>query len=328
MRPRRNIIYTAVCVMLISIFSLTGCNTDKDKEKDPKGVITTDLKLADVEVITYPTEGGTIEDTSNGSFVMLQKFEDIEVSVYCYEEYKVAMGQEVHIQYVVLERDGVYSSYYIPVVGSIIEDDICVFECYDYDDDGEEEIAATFVIDENELERDQKLFIFDYNNSSKSYDMYYLWLGDISDAVSKAVIEFYKAQYDLEYVANSGSGGGASMSATIKREFECEGEKEVKYGSRNDIVLSDKGKVNMSVSIFEALDDNQEEEIYSVPTIIINEVEYDFIDGEMVAVGGTSYTNIGFVNCDVKYMGDGKFVVNASEYREDTNKRNVEAVAE
>ncbi len=328
MKLRKNIICVALSLLLIGMFGLTGCNTDKDTEKDPEGVITKDLKLADVEVITYPTEGGTIEDTSNGSFVLLKKFEEIDVSVYCYEEYKMAMGEEIHIQYTVLERDGVYSSYYIPVFGSIIEDDICEFKCYDYDDDGEEEIAATFVINENEQERDQKLFIFDYNNSSNSYDMYCLWLGDISEAVSKSVINFYKEQYGLEYVAGSSCGGGTSMSATIDCEFECEGENEVKYGSHTDIVLSDKGKINMSVSVFEALDNIKSEEMYSAPTLIINDNFYEMVDGEIVIVQGASYVDTGSVNCDVKYMGDGKFVVNASEYKEDTTKRNAEEAAE
>lgn len=323
MRLRRNIICTILSLILIGIFVLTGCNTDKDTEKDPEGVITKDLKLADVEVITYPTEGGTIEDTSNGSFVLLKKFEEIDVSVYCYEEYKMAMGEEIHIQYTVLERDGVYSSYYIPVFGSIIEDDICEFKCYDYDDDGEEEIAATFIINENEQERDQKLFVFDYNNSSDSYDMYYLWLGDISDAVSKSVINFYKEQYGLEYVPDGGSSGGSgtSMFTTIECEFECEGENKVKYGSYTDIVLSDKGRINMSVSVFEALDNIQPEELYSAPTLIINDNFYEMVDGEIVIVQGASYVDIGSVNCNIKYIGNGSFIVNASEYKEDTTKR-------
>lgn len=281
MRNRKSIIYAILWVLIISVFSLTGCDTEKDTKKEPEGVITKDLKLGDVAVVTSPTEGGTIEDTSNGSFILLQKFEEIEVSIYCYEEYKVAMGKEIHIQYIVLERDGAYSSYYIPTDGSIVEDDICVFECYDYDGDGEKEIAATFVINENELERDQKLFVFDYNDRSSAYDMYYLWLGDISDAISKAVINFYKEQYGLEYVSDSGGSGGsgASMFTTIECEFECEGEKEVKCGSHTDIVLADKGKINMSISVFEALDNIQSEEIYFTPTIIIDEVVYKMVDG-------------------------------------------------
>lgn len=44
------------------------------------------------------------------------------------------------------------------------------------------------------------------------------------------------------------------------------------------------------------------------------------VDGERVAIEETSYVDIGSVNCDVKYMGDGIFVVNASEYKEDKKK--------
>lgn len=320
MRKNKRIICAVLCLILISMLGLTGCGTDKEQE----GVITKDLKLKDVQVDMDITESDRIKDTSNGAFVLLHSFEESDVSMYYYEEYKETAGfPELYMEYVAIEKDGIYHFFVIPFDDSGIHDsDINTYKCYDYDGDGTDEIVAVFRTGQSDMYEDWQLVIFDYNDSKGSYDMCSLGIANVSNAIKRAVVKFYGEQYGIQYKQTS-----YDVEDDAENYFEydfmgCSEQKEInmKYGNYFDISLSDDGGINMSVSIFEELDSVQEP-VHNDTTIIINDFIYSLDDEGELIKEEVSFIDVGLVNCDIKYIGDGSFLVNASEYKEDTTKR-------
>ncbi len=320
MKEKRSVICIILCVLLISMLGLTACK--KDKETDAEGLIAVDLELEDVEVNVPVFKGGKLDDSVEGTFLLLHKFEEIDVSIYYYEEYKYVLEQEVHIEYIVLEKAGFYETWIIPVDNVLLGSDDNMYECYDYDDDGISEIAVTFVLSESNLHKDQKLFIFDYNESKNSYDMYCLGLKElISGVFIDAIIEFYNKQYGIEYLYGTYGGANEGIASRVEFDSYFEGGMHVQCGSHTDIRLSDDGEVEISMSVFEVIDNiDREGSDYTTPAIIFDK-EIDVIEGDESVKKEVRFIGVGAVNCSVKYMDDGKFMVNASEYKDYTYKR-------
>ncbi len=315
MRLRRDVICVVLSLVFICMCGLTACNTDEDKVVLPDGFVAVDLQLADYEEQAIVSRSGELKDTSNGSFILLKKFDEADVSVYYYEEYKETMGIEIHMTYIVLERAGVYNAFFLEMYNNnVMNEGASAFECYDYDGDGEEEIAFTFVTAEREMYKDQDLYIFDYNSISDSYDMYSMNMYNFRNKAEEAVLKFYKEHYGIEYEPES--------STNNLRRYRCIDENYMQFGNCMDISLKDNGDIKVALNVYEALDGNlTSEDIYSYDIMSTSTGRYNYTDEEMILIEEFTYTETGYVNCDVKYMGDGKFVMNMSEYIEDTSKR-------
>ena len=284
MRRGKNVICVLLS-MIIIMNGLCGCGVDKD------GFRSKGLWLRAIDCSTNLISAGSKIDLENGRLTPIHSFEEDGLTLYYYELDKVAMGQQIHIQEVVLNWGDNYDVYMIPITPEWAYSDENSYKCYDFDKDGKKEVAAEMVLGSRDGVLHKKLFIFDYNEKKGSYDLCFLGIPDMTEVLDASVIKFFKKRYKLNYKLYQESRSGEYYDSSILHDLMAEEGNNVEYGDYMDVSFNDSKKIDISVAVNEQLP------------------------------GQTVYTRTGYIECVAKYKGDGEFEVDAKRYKEDTTKK-------
>ncbi len=151
----------------------------------------------------------------------------------------------------------------------------------DFDDDGDIELACSFIMDRGSSYMNNKLFVFDYNKEQDSYELYGLKLADFSDIVTEVISKHYSSEYELSEVDTVDSDGAVSMCSGM---LLAEGQPTVKWGMWESVTLGNGKPMNIGT--------------------IVNE----YPDGVQWEAAEVRY--------NVFYQGNGVFEVSLAEYEE------------
>ena len=266
---------------------------------EPKAADTVSLFVGDT-VMEYDLDGvlidGSVISPADGAGYMdcdclykLVHFEQSGVSIYCYDN---NVHGEAGIEYepnkLILVHDGVYDLY----DGN---DSDIGFECiwyyddnqetrdfdtgfeYDCDGDGEPELLYVIQGDYGSGISIQFPVVFDYNEITGKYDLYYINDYDYDEYTDEAINLFFKEQYGISY-----SKQGKFNIRTFDDGYQ------IHYGMIADMRIMDNGVFNAQINV---------------------------LGNPYIETGGSG-NDIGTLSHNISYMGNGRFSVKAEKYHE------------
>ena len=172
--------------------------------------------------------------------------------------------------------------YFLRMLDNEAEGEVHYYED-DFDNDGSIELACAFTMDTGSDYHNERLFVFDYNNETEEYDLYYLRFEDMADDVAKAIVEYYGDGYEWSEVDDT-SFLNPHASDTVRM---CSG------------IILNEGNPTYIYGNYEYV--NVKDGAPFIMKLIVSEV-YHPQAAEMV--------------CKVTYQGDGCFAVSKLGYEE------------
>ena len=155
----------------------------------------------------------------------------------------------------------------------------------DFDNDGDIELACSFIMNRGSSYMNDKLCVFDYDKEEYTYNLYCLRFADFSDAVTSVISEYYGDEYIWKEI-DDGVDGSIDALAAMCTGMLCKDEQYyVKWGRWENVTLG--SGVPMKIGLYVS---------------------------EARMIGGYYNTFEKEISCNVLYLGDGEFSVEFDEY--------------
>ena len=280
--------------------SATGAVDEADEGEIQKVKPVNEMKRGDIEYV-YDTDSvlyqgdlfKPVDNSVSDNAELILLYSNTEVNLYyCRENAKDEAGTEYAEGRLVLEdTDKQYvfnvDFQYDYMTEGLSENEFPYVYCKDYDGDGENEIALTAILDYGSGGmKYEKVFMIDYSDENKDYELYCFGINNFSDTIDAAVTAYYKMQFDLDYVVTDKRK--MEYENNVSNEYECymnaENGNPIKFGDITDCSSED-NEFLFDVTVHEAYD-------------------------------GTAYYWMGRCQFNIKYMGNGSFEVKPDKYIE------------
>lgn len=218
--------------------------------------------------------------------VLLHKFEQADIALYYYEYHSTELSNYNRIlKRIALQYDGTYQMFNIDIYDWLLERSN-LYGCYDYDDDGELEVALVLDYGFDVDKCYHQLYMFDYNNSSGEYEVYRLNNTGYMAAVDEGIESYYGV--DIDDMSGLSIIGSDYMQVT-NRSVLLDDYNEIYYGDNVFINLYDDGSIEINVPVEH----------------VINELNY-MDDGLQMLEPVENYTE-GSLIYNIDYKGSGVF---------------------
>ena len=240
--------------------------------------------------------GKNEEDEAEGvkNLVLLHAFEQENIAVYYYEYQSLALNDYGRIlKRIAIEHDGIYQNFNININDDMTDPDMHSFGCYDYDGDGDLEVALVLCYGENKYYgyMDERLFIFDLNSETREYNLYALKNSGCFDIVENGVIKYFSEKYGEEC---SGTGYATDGIEEISRNYSVGWGNNIDFGQKANVSLYDNGEIEVGFTIRQMI--------------------YDAYDGD--SLEAAEWFEAGEMVCGIDYRGNGEFVIDLLGYKE------------
>ncbi len=253
-------------VSLLFLVMLSACDSsDKDnnvfeevKIEDDNVAYDTGVKFDELEISGSVIEPEAANDMNYDNLILLKSFEEADVELYYYEYYnELDGGYSYSTNSLVFKHNGIYTEYPVDIDDVVIDE--FSYGQYDFDNDGEWEIAAALILDHGTGYRDTRLYMFDVLVNG-DYQLYCLKMSDYALAVEDAVLKLYKSECGIDYEVTRRSQAGSEMA--VGDDYGCEMEADngnpIKFGDNCVMTeILEEGTIKASVTIFEALPERQ-----------------------------------------------------------------------
>lgn len=274
-------------------FAGTGLVRDKDSDSFAK-----QMELEPQRIVIENIKRNS-EDEADGikDLILLHKFEKTDIALYYYEYRSRELSNYNRVmKRIALEHDGVYQMFNINVSDELLERSNW-YGCYDYDNDGELEVA--FVLDYNFSEYSTNyyhvLYMFDYNNESGEYEVYGFNIADCMKAVNNGISDYYGI--DIEYISCNiimqFDGGETKRSSVWLDDYNM-----IEYGEIASMYMYEDGSIEIDMTV--------KHEIYGL----------DYMDEDCEVMKVVDDYIAGSLVCKMDYKGNGAFEVSAIGFKE------------
>ena len=236
------------------------------------------------------------EDYDLDRLIKVSHFKQRNTSLYCYETEMITLGdgEEWPTDYnLVLEHDGVYqvfksdcNIYFSGIFDRESLEPWVIDRPFDngfeMDYDADNELELVQVIEQNygfEMYEEDAIVVFDYNDDTDLYDMYYMLFDDFSDMKREAAEQFIVENYGAYTLDEHG-------------RYLFDDGYVITYADDENVIINEDGTFDVFTRI------------WGYP--------WKEVDGTIAHIGDT----IGSVTVNVSYIGNGKFRINSEKYEQ------------
>lgn len=302
----------SILLLVVTVLLFAGCNSNNQIAGNSEDQMTTETVLensveitaensTDIQDVTIVLDDFTVQgikcdidrvmDEPDYELLSVYECQESDIGLYTYKDEGISNFNNN----IILKTGDKYVVYNDRVLFYEIISDIESYEEYgysfvdpvhyiegDFDDDGDIELACSFIMDRGSAYMNDKLFVFDYNKTQDIFELYCLKFADFSDTVTEIISQHYSSEYEWSEVENPVDED--ILTGMCSGMLIAEGQPMVKWGMWESVTLGS-GKP-MTIGM------------------IVNE----YPEGEQREIAEIRY--------NVLYQGNGIFKVSLAEYEE------------
>lgn len=299
---------------MVTVLLFAGCSSNNQIAGNSEGQMTTETVIensieittencTDISDVNIEDESFTVQgikcdidrvmDEPDYELLSIYECQEGDIGLYTYKDEGISNFNNN----IILKTDDKYVVYNDRVLFYEIISDIECYEEYgysfvdpihyiegDFDDDGDIELACSFIMNRGSAYMNDKLFVFDYNKTKDSFELYCLRFAEFSDTVTEVISQHYSSEYEWSEVENSVDGGKDILAGMCSGMLCAQGLPTVEWGRWESVTLGNGKPMTIGMIVSESLEGKQRE---------VAEIRYN-----------------------VLYQGDGVFNISLEKYEE------------